>query len=161
RQARAPCTMRRLYGSNDDDPRGRSGSSCPRTLPGDDRTMSRPIAASKDARRFVRLFTAFALPGLMALGPAAPRPANAQVAGGAGGRPEAAPPIKAKPPGASQVFQRDAKGRAAIPIELDDSSKDATVVDAAAMPASQGSILLGSQEIKYVDGKLVGVPVGG
>ena len=44
-----------------------------------------------------------------------------------------------------QVFQRDANGRATIPIELDEAAADAKVLDASAMPAREGSAPPGSE----------------
>ena len=70
--------------------------------------------------------------------------------------------IKVKSPAASQVFQRDGNGRATIPIVLDDAVKDVTVVDARLMHGGDGRHLVHEREGgKFVDGKLVGVPVGG
>jgi type 1 glutamine amidotransferase len=70
-----------------------------------------------------------------------------------------------KSPVASQVFQREANGRAAIAIELDESVKNARVVDAALMAGGMdGSAFANNQQgdrTRFVDGKLVGVPVGG
>ena len=72
---------------------------------------------------------------------------------------------RSKSPVAPQVFQRDANGRATIPLELDDSVKDAKVVDAAVMAFGQdASAFINSQageRARFVDGKLVGVPTGG
>jgi sialate O-acetylesterase len=88
--------------------------------------------------------------------------ALAQFGGGGpgplGARPAPAQEIKIKSPVAAQVFQRDANGRAAIPIALDESVKDATVVDAG---LSYGTMGAPGDVGKFVDGKLVGVPVGG
>jgi sialate O-acetylesterase len=81
-----------------------------------------------------------------------------------GATPPAAQEIKVKSPVASQVFQRDANGRAAIPIQLDDSVTGATVVDAAAMAsgldASSFATNPAADRPRFVDGKLVNVPVG-
>jgi type 1 glutamine amidotransferase len=63
--------------------------------------------------------------------------------------------VKFTEPAVSRVYQRDVNGRAEIPIRLDESSKDATVIDANVIG---GNI---PQGIKLIDGKLVGVPVGG
>jgi len=68
-----------------------------------------------------------------------------------------APAVRFKEPTVSRVYQRDASGHAAIPLVLDDSYKDATVVDASINAAGS----LGTQSPKLVDGKLTGVPVGG
>jgi sialate O-acetylesterase len=67
-----------------------------------------------------------------------------------------APAIKLKEPTAWRVYQRDASGKAEIPLVLDEAANDAEIVDAIVfLPngAAQGT--------KLVDGKLVGVPVGG
>ena len=58
---------------------------------------------------------------------------------------------------ASRVYQRDLNGKAEIPIALDDSVKDAKLIDA----QSHWSELRPGPGNKFVDGKLVGVPVGG
>jgi sialate O-acetylesterase len=64
--------------------------------------------------------------------------------------------VKLKEPVASRVYQRDLSGKAEIPVALDDSVKDATVLDALIMNTP-----MAHQSIKFVDGKLTGVPVGG
>ena len=64
--------------------------------------------------------------------------------------------VKLKEPVASRVYQRDANGRADIAIALDDSYKDAKLVD-----LSINSPNMAMMGTKFVDGKLVGVPVGG
>ena len=64
--------------------------------------------------------------------------------------------LKLKEPLASRVYQRDANGRAEIPIVLDDPPKDAKLVD-----ASLNGPNMATMGIKFVDGKLVGVPTGG
>ncbi len=80
--------------------------------------------------------------------------------GGSGGfrtgiqRPPSA--VKLKEPLASRVYQRDVNGRAEIPIVLDESQKDAKLLDASLTGPNMG--MMG---IKFVDGKLVGVPTGG
>ena len=63
--------------------------------------------------------------------------------------------VKFLEPVASRVYQRDANGRAEIPIVLDDNLKP-ELFDA---HISGGN--MASQGIKLVDGKFVGVPVGG
>jgi len=68
-----------------------------------------------------------------------------------------APAVKFKEPTISRVYQRDASGHAAIPLVLDDSHKDATLVDASLV--SGGAFE--THAPKLVDGKLTGVPVGG
>jgi sialate O-acetylesterase len=64
--------------------------------------------------------------------------------------------IKLKEPSAWRVYQRDANGRAEIPIVLDSARADSELVDARVRLPN-----LAGQAIKLVDGKLVGVPVGG
>ncbi len=66
--------------------------------------------------------------------------------------------VTLKEPVASRVYQRDLNGKAEIPIVLDDSLKDAKLIDAASLT---GPNVLRSQSNKFVDGKLVGVPAGG
>ncbi len=58
---------------------------------------------------------------------------------------------------ASRVYQRDLNGKAEIPIALDDSVKDAELIDAR-LTGPNASI---AQTTKFIDGKLTGVPVGG
>ena len=64
-----------------------------------------------------------------------------------------------------QVFQRDGNGRATIPIVLDEAVKDVTVVDAVVLNGGMGGTTFTNAETadraRFVDGKLVGVPVGG
>src|ERR1700719_280587 len=76
-------------------------------------------------------------------------PLLAQFGGGGGGT---SPSVKLKEPSSSRVYQRDVNGKAEIPIVLDESEKDAKVVDA----RISGSRAANSG-IKLVDGKLVGV----
>lgn len=106
------------------------------------------------------------LAGVGALGLAIPDQSFGQLGAGGITRPHrpGAQQVEIKSPAASQVFQRDVNGRATIPIELGDSVKDAVVVDAAAMTMTAGGFNpAGSvpDRGKFVDGKLVGVPVGG
>ncbi len=63
--------------------------------------------------------------------------------------------VKLKEPVASRVYQRDVNGRAEIPIILEEGP-DAKVIDATVNGPN-----MGSGTIKFVDGKLVGVPAGG
>jgi type 1 glutamine amidotransferase len=63
--------------------------------------------------------------------------------------------IKIKEPVASRVYQRDANGKAEIPIVLDENFKPEL------FDARINGVNMGVQGIKLVDGKLVGVPVGG
>jgi hypothetical protein len=63
--------------------------------------------------------------------------------------------IKIKEPVASRVYQRDANGKAEIPIVFDDNLKPEF------FDARVNGVNMGVQGIKLVDGKLVGVPVGG
>jgi sialate O-acetylesterase len=62
--------------------------------------------------------------------------------------------VKLKEPVASRVYQRDINGQAEIPIILEES--DAKVVDATLAGPNAGPAT-----IKFADGKLTGVPVGG
>ena len=64
--------------------------------------------------------------------------------------------VKLKEPVASRVYQRDINGKAEIPVVLDDSIKGGELIDA---HVNAGN--MATQAIKLVDGKLVGVPVGG
>ena len=81
-------------------------------------------------------------------------PATAQPPSvGPGGR---LPAVKLKEPIASRVYQRDANGRAEIPIVLDDPPANAKLVDAAVNGPNTAQ-----KGIRFVDGRLVGVPVGG
>jgi len=68
----------------------------------------------------------------------------------------ASPGVKLKEPSASRVYQRDVNGKAEIPIVLDESLKDAKLIDAGFTISN-----MATQGIKLVDGKLVGVPAGG
>jgi sialate O-acetylesterase len=81
------------------------------------------------------------------------------------GRPATSHDVRIKSPTAFQVFQRDANGRTAIPIVLDESVKDAEVVDAALMAGGMDASAFANNQLgdrtRLVDGKLVGVPVGG
>jgi type 1 glutamine amidotransferase len=61
-----------------------------------------------------------------------------------------------KEPVASRVYQRDADGRAEIPIVLEGSLAGSKILDASLI--GQNMSLMG---IKFVEGKLVGVPTGG
>jgi type 1 glutamine amidotransferase len=82
-------------------------------------------------------------------------PCLAQFGGGAGGL-AAASAIELTSPVASRVYQRGTDGKAEIPIAIADSQNGAELVDATATsPAAQ------VRGTKVVDGKLVGVPVGG
>jgi type 1 glutamine amidotransferase len=63
--------------------------------------------------------------------------------------------IKFKEPVASRVYQRDANGKAEIPIVLDDNLTPESV------DARISSVNMAGHGIKLVDGKFVGVPVGG
>jgi sialate O-acetylesterase len=87
--------------------------------------------------------------------------ALAQFGGGGpvplGVRPAPTQEIKIKSPVAEQVFQRDSNGRAAIPVALDESVKDASVVDATLV----GMVSAVGDSGRFVDGKLAGVPMGG
>jgi len=67
-----------------------------------------------------------------------------------------APAVTLKEPTPGRVYQRDVNGKAAIPIVLDESLKDAKLID-----AHIGGYSAATQAIKLVDGKLVGVPAGG
>jgi type 1 glutamine amidotransferase len=63
--------------------------------------------------------------------------------------------VKLKEPVASRVYQRDANGKGEIPIVVDAD------VTPEVLEASVSGPNLAGQGIKLVDGKLVGVPVGG
>ena len=91
-----------------------------------------PIRVLARHKRAGALIVAFAVVGLaLAAPPAAPAQFGGLGGQGqVGGQHPAAQAIKIKSPVASQVFQRDANGRAVIPLALDESVKDATVVDA-------------------------------
>ena len=88
-----------------------------------------------------------------------------QPPGGFGRPPAVAQNVKVMSPAASQVFQRDVNGRAVIPIVLDESVKDTTVVDATVVAAEQNQGLITNRQladrVSFFEGKLVGVPVGG
>ena len=133
--------------------------------------MSRSSTSTtlKGSRRPTAMILSGLLAGLAAwawpfpIGPSAS--SGAVVAWGASsGR---GPPLHSRSrstPLAHQVFQRDANGRATIPIELDESVKDATgrrcVGEGVGEERSafiNNGIAAGA---KFVDGKLVGVPVG-
>ena len=111
------------------------------------------------SRRPTAMILSGLLAGLAAVGLAVPDRALGQLGGGGGlggqfgTRATAAQQIKIKAPLAHQVFQRDANGRATIPIELDESVKDARIVDASAMfgrtlrPSSDNGIA-GGREVR-------------
>ena len=63
--------------------------------------------------------------------------------------------IKFKEPVASRVYQRDANGKADIPVVLDENLKPES------FDVRISGVNMAGQGIKLVDGKLVGVPVGG
>jgi sialate O-acetylesterase len=111
----------------------------------------------QNTRGLGALIVAFAVVGLAL---AAPPVALAQF----GGQPAVAQSIKIKSPVASQVFQRDVNGRAVIPIALDESAKDATLVDATVFSVENQDPYTNKQladRVTLFEGKLVGVPVGG
>ncbi|MGP0070205.1 MAG: sialate O-acetylesterase [Isosphaeraceae bacterium] len=84
-------------------------------------------------------------------------PVLAQFGGQRGAGPGSQLPSSAlKEPLASRVYQRDANGRAEIPIVPDGAWSGSKVVDASLN--GQNMAVMG---IKYVEGKLVGVPTGG
>ncbi len=119
-------------------------------------SRSRPFASLQSTRGPGALIVAFAVVGLAL---AAPPVASGQF----GGQSAVAQDIKIKAPAASQIFQRDVNGRAVIPIALDDSVTDATVVSANVVAENQdpntNSRL--ADRVSFFEGKLVGVPVGG
>lgn len=86
-----------------------------------------------------------------------PTQSSAQFGGmGRGLAPQSA--IKLKEPLASQVFQRNRNNQAVIPITLDESEKDVTIVSATVTgPTTRG----GLDRVRFADGKLTGVPTGG
>jgi len=110
----------------------------------------------QSTREVGALIVAFAVVGLAL---AAPPVAPAQF----GGPTVVAQNIKIKSPVASQVFQREVNGRAVIPIALDESAKDATVVDAAVVAENQdpNTNKQLADRVTFFECKLVGVPVGG
>ena len=63
--------------------------------------------------------------------------------------------VKFVEPVASRVYQRDANGRAEIPIVLEDKLQPEF------FDARISGVNMAGQGIKLVDGKFVGVPVGG
>jgi|GEM_PF-170663 len=119
-------------------------------------SRSRPFASLQSTRGLGALIVAFAVVGLALT---APPVAPAQF----GTAPMVAQNIKIKSPVASQVFQRDVNGRAVIPIVLDESAKDATLVDAAVVAENQDPTANKqlADRVTFYEGKLVGVPVGG
>jgi sialate O-acetylesterase len=54
------------------------------------------------------------------------------------------------------VYQRDVNGKGEVPVGLDETFKNGQLIEASVNGAS-----MVSQGVKLVDGKLVGVPVGG
>ena len=125
---------------------------------GDHTTMSRsrPFASLPSTRGLGALIVAFAVVG-SAL--STPPVALAQF----GGQSAVAQEIKIKSPVASQVFQRNGNGSAVIPLALDESAKDATLVDAAVVAENQDPTTNKqlADRVTLFEGKLVGVPVGG
>src|SRR5271157_2808837 len=119
-------------------------------------SRSRPFAPLQSSRGLGALIVAFAVGGLAL---AAPPVAPAQF----GSPTVVAQNIKIKSPVASQVFQRNVNGRAVIAIALDESAKDATVVDAAVVAENQdpNTNKQLADRVTFFEGKLVGVPVGG
>ena len=115
---------------------------------------SRPLSLAQDSTRLGALVVSLVTGLGLTLAPAA----FAQVGGRLAPRPSSGPgtvpaqKIKIKSPVPFQVFQRDANNRAEIPIILDDSDKDAKVVNVTG---------LSGPDLKFKDGKLTGVPVGG
>jgi type 1 glutamine amidotransferase len=71
--------------------------------------------------------------------------------------PAAAPAVKLKEPVEFRVYQRDANGKADIPIVLDESVKDGKVLSAS-IATGPGSNRIGFDR---AESKLVGVPMGG
>ena len=120
-------------------------------------SRSRPFASLPSTRGFGALIVAFAVVGSALLTPPL---APAQ---GFGGQSAVAQEIKIKSPVASQVFQHNVNGRAVIPLALDESAKDATLVDAAVVAESQDPTNNKqlADRVTLFEGKLVGVPVGG
>ena len=119
-------------------------------------SRSRPFASLQSSRGLGALIVAFAVVGLALT---APPVVPAQF----GGPSAVAQDIKIKSPTASQVFQRDGNGRGVIPVALDDSAKDATLVDAAVVAENQDPTTNKqlADRVTFFEGKLVGVPVGG
>ena len=120
-------------------------------------SRSRPFASLPSTRGIGALIVAFAVVG-SALSTPPLTPAQ-----GFGGQSAVAQEIKIKSPVASQVFQRNVNGRAVIPLALDESAKDATLVDAAVVAENQDPTTNKqlADRVTLFEGKLVGVPVGG
>ncbi len=120
-------------------------------------SRSRPFASLPNTRGLGALIVAFAVVGsALSTPPLAP-------AQGFGGQSAVAQEIKIKSPVASQVFQRTVNGRGVISLALDDSAKDATLVDAAVVAENQDPTTNKqlADRVTLFEGKLVGVPVGG
>ncbi|MGA9926236.1 MAG: hypothetical protein WBQ29_22760, partial [Isosphaeraceae bacterium] len=120
-------------------------------------SRSRPFASLPSTRGLGALIVAFAVVGsALSTPPLAP-------AQGFGGPSAVAQEIKIKSPVASQVFQRNVNGRAVIPLALDESAKDTTLVDAAVVAENQDPTTNKqlADRVTLFEGKLVGVPVGG
>ena len=115
---------------------------------------SRPLSLANDSKKLGALVVSL-ITGLgLTLAPAA----FAQVGGRLGPRPLQRPgtvpaqKVKIKSPVPFQVIQRNANDCAEIPIILEDSDKDAKVVNVTG---------LSGPDLKFKDGTLTGVPVGG
>ena len=120
-------------------------------------SRSRPFASLPNTRGLGALIVAFAVVGsALSTPPLAP-------AQGFGGQSAVAQEIKIKSPVASQVFQRNVNGRAVISLALDESAKDATLVDAAVVAENQDPTTNKqlADRVTLFEGNLVGVPVGG
>ena len=83
--------------------------------------------------------------------------------GGVGASSRAPAAVKFKAPVAYQVFQRDANNLASIPVVLEASEADATVVDADITGLGQAPPRdpAGRQQPRYLEGAVAGVPAGG
>jgi type 1 glutamine amidotransferase len=98
--------------------------------------------------RFSPVRPAWVMAAVLALSPTGWVASAQQVPGSAG-------PLF-KEPAASRVYQRDINGRAEIPIVLEESAKGWQVAEARINGAN-----VDATAIKYADGKLTGVPMGG
>jgi len=120
-------------------------------------SRSRPFASLPSTRGLGALIVAFGVVGsALSTPPLAP-------AQGFGGQSAVAQEIEIKSPVASQVFQRNVNGRGVISLALDESAKDATLVDAAVIAENQDPTTNKqlADRVTLFEGKLVGVPVGG
>jgi len=115
-------------------------------------SRSRPFASLQSSRGVGSLIIIlFAVVGLALSTP------PVALAQGFGGPTVTAQEIKIKSPVASQVFQRDVNGRAVIPIALDETAKEATVVNAAVVAGNQAPTTnkqLADQAVRQAGGRI-------